>query len=198
MTEYAGTLGSTVLPRRLWSGSSNLSRALAFLCSLICGLMIWSALAWWVGKPAFLPSPGATLRGAIELIENGQLAESVLASFTRVVIGFSIGTCIGIPLGLFMGKSQFSCLRRPLCRIFPVYSADRLCHTCRYLVRPRRNYQNHFDRLYDGVHGRDRHHDRRPRHRSRQTLRRALSGSLKARFSFTSPFPPSFPISSLE
>lgn len=106
MTELAGTISPTARPRRLWSGDSGVSRTLAFLSSLVCGLIIWTALAWWVGKPAFLPSPQATLRGAVELLENGQLLESVLASFTRVVIGFSIGTCIGIPLGLFMGKSQ--------------------------------------------------------------------------------------------
>jgi NitT/TauT family transport system permease protein len=91
---------------RPWAFSDRAKRYLAFVSSLVCGLCIWSALAWWVGKPPFLPSPLATLRGAGELIENGELLASVVVSFTRVLIGFTIGTCIGIPLGLFMGRSE--------------------------------------------------------------------------------------------
>jgi NitT/TauT family transport system permease protein len=106
MTELAQVTDQTVQRRRLWNSDGGGWRSLAFLASLVCGLVIWSALAWWVGKPAFLPSPRATLNGAIELLENGQLLASIAVTFTRVVIGFSIGTCIGIPLGLFMGASR--------------------------------------------------------------------------------------------
>ena len=89
-----------------WSVRDHTKRYLPFLASLACGIFIWSVLAWWVGKPAFLPSPLATLHGAIELIKNGELAKSVAVSFGRVLVGFTIGTCIGIPLGLFMGRSE--------------------------------------------------------------------------------------------
>ena len=105
MTELAQA--SIQPPRRRWNWNSDkASRYLAFAASLICALIIWTILAWWVGKSAFLPSPRATLDGAIELIKNGQLAENVAVSFGRIVVGFLIGTCVGIPLGLFMGKSQ--------------------------------------------------------------------------------------------
>jgi ABC-type nitrate/sulfonate/bicarbonate transport system permease component len=105
MTEMT-QLDDTALMRKPgpWN-NDRMSRWAALVASLICGLLIWSILAWWVGKPAFLPSPRATLAGAIELIRNGQLLTNVMASFSRVVVGFTIGTCIGIPLGLFMGKS---------------------------------------------------------------------------------------------
>lgn len=89
-----------------WMVKDRGKRYLAFLASLLCGVFIWSVLAWWVGKPAFLPSPLATLRGAVELIENGELVQSVAVSFSRVLVGFTLGTCIGIPLGLFMGRSE--------------------------------------------------------------------------------------------
>jgi taurine transport system permease protein len=105
MSEMTGLIPRS--PRlKPWAISDRAKRYLAFAGSLVCGLCIWSILAWWVGKPPFLPSPLATLRGARELIENGELLASVAVSFSRVLVGFTIGTFIGIPLGLFMGRSE--------------------------------------------------------------------------------------------
>jgi taurine transport system permease protein len=106
MSELAQTANPVIARSKFWINDGRASRSLAFLGSLVCALIIWNLLAWWVGKPAFLPSPRATLNGAIELINNGELFSSVAASFSRVVVGFFIGTAIGIPLGLCMGKSQ--------------------------------------------------------------------------------------------
>ena len=89
-----------------WRGDS-LRRGLIFGASLLCALLLWTALAWWVGKPAFLPSPAKTLEGAFELVKNGDLQAGVLASFSRILIGFALGTIVGIPLGLLMGISPF-------------------------------------------------------------------------------------------
>ena len=105
MTEMTQVSVAPARKRRLWD-SDAVSHYIAFGASLVCALIIWTSLAWWVGKPAFLPSPRATLDGAIELIRNGQLMENVSASLSRIVAGYIIGTCIGIPLGLFMGKSK--------------------------------------------------------------------------------------------
>ena len=44
-----------------------------FCCFADLRAVVWTFLAWWVGKPAFLPSPAKTLDGAIELISNGEL-----------------------------------------------------------------------------------------------------------------------------
>jgi ABC-type nitrate/sulfonate/bicarbonate transport system permease component len=89
-----------------WKSEST-RRAAVFVFSLLCALLLWTLLAWWVGKPAFLPSPARTFEGAIELIESGDLQMHILISFMRIVVGFVIGTLIGIPLGLAMGSSQF-------------------------------------------------------------------------------------------
>ena len=78
-----------------------------FALSLVCALLLWTFLAWWVGKPAFLPSPSKTLSGAIELISNGTLQADIAISFGRILVGFAIGSMIGIPLGLLMGISPF-------------------------------------------------------------------------------------------
>lgn len=101
--------------RGVWWLSSRTTesaqRTALFALSLVCAVLLWTLLAWWVGKPAFLPSPGKTLEGAIELVRNGELQAGVIASFTRIIIGFALGTLIGIPLGLLMGMS-------PLVRTF--------------------------------------------------------------------------------
>ena len=104
--ERAAALDRSGWWRQTW-GSDSFRRMLGFAGSLLCALVAWTLLAWWVGKPAFLPSPQKTLEGAIELVQNGQLYEGVLASFTRILVGFLIGTSIGIPLGLLMGMSPF-------------------------------------------------------------------------------------------
>ena len=91
--------------------SDGMRRTAVFLLSLFCAFLLWTFLAWWVGKPAFLPSPGKTLEGAIELVASGDLQSHVAASFTRIITGFVIGTLVGIPLGLAMGSS-------PLVRAF--------------------------------------------------------------------------------
>jgi ABC-type nitrate/sulfonate/bicarbonate transport system permease component len=98
---------------RWWANASSeaMQRAAIFAASLICALVVWTFLAWWVGKPAFLPSPGKTFDGAVELVRNGELQADVVASFLRIIVGFTLGTLLGIPLGLLMGMS-------PLVRTF--------------------------------------------------------------------------------
>ena len=97
--EHPGWLQQT------WN-SGAFRRMLMFAGSLGCGLLIWTLLAWWAGKPAFMPSPAKTLEGAAELIHNGELYKGIVASFSRILAGYLIGCVIGIPLGLLMGRSQ--------------------------------------------------------------------------------------------
>jgi ABC-type nitrate/sulfonate/bicarbonate transport system permease component len=87
--------------------SERVQRFAIFALSLLCALLAWTFFAWWVGKPAFLPSPTKTLEGAIELVRNGELQAGVAVSFMRIIVGFAIGTLIGIPLGLLMGMSPY-------------------------------------------------------------------------------------------
>lgn len=54
----------------------------------------------------FLPGPLETLKGTLEIIQNGKLFLFALISLRRVFIGWSIGTLIAIPLGLLIGRIQ--------------------------------------------------------------------------------------------
>src|SRR5712691_7856766 len=96
--------------QKTWN-NEVLQRMAIFAASLACALVLWTLLAWWVDKPPFLPSPIRTFEGAVELIGKGELQADVAVSFARIIVGFALGTLIGIPLGLLMGMS-------PLMRTF--------------------------------------------------------------------------------
>jgi NitT/TauT family transport system permease protein len=78
-----------------------------FLLSLLAGLCGWSVLAALLDQPLYLPSPLMTWRGAVEVAEQGILLQSIGASLVRILIGWSIGSVVGIPLGLAMGHNRF-------------------------------------------------------------------------------------------
>ena len=84
---------------RWWANVSSeaMQRAAIFAASLICALVVWTFLAWWVGKPAFLPSPGKTFDGAVELVRNGELQADVLASFRASLSALRWGPCLASP-----------------------------------------------------------------------------------------------------
>ncbi|KAB2492732.1 ABC transporter permease [Priestia endophytica] len=68
-------------------------------------LVIWSIAAYF-SNPQFLPSPLATLQGAIELSQDGSLFIYMGYSFSRVLIGWFLGDLIAIPLGLLIGSNR--------------------------------------------------------------------------------------------
>jgi len=68
-------------------------------------LLIWTIAARF-SDPQFLPSPLATLQGAIELSKDGSLFIFMAYSFTRVLAGWIAGNLIAIPLGLLIGNNQ--------------------------------------------------------------------------------------------
>ncbi len=94
-------------PWRATLRSDGAQRGAILAASLLWALLVWTFLAWWVDKPAFLPSPAKTLAGAIELVRNGDLQADVAISFMRIIVGFCLGTLIGIPLGLLMGINRY-------------------------------------------------------------------------------------------
>lgn len=79
-------------------------RTLLFYVILAAG----TVLVWQIGagfsKPTFFPAPTNVLDSAVRLIQNGTLADSVLASYRRILIGWLIGCLIGAPMGLLMGR----------------------------------------------------------------------------------------------
>ncbi|WP_104167137.1 ABC transporter permease [Arthrobacter sp. SX1312] len=71
-------------------------------------------LAWHLStasgffRPSQLPSPASVLAAAVDLIERGQLATHILISTQRVVLGFVIGSLLGVVAGALLGLSRLA------------------------------------------------------------------------------------------
>jgi len=78
--------------------------------ALKLGLVSWIFIiaAWQIGaifsKPDFLPGPIAVIKGSTELINDGSLFKFIFISLGRVITGWLLGSLIGIPIGLLMGR----------------------------------------------------------------------------------------------
>ena len=80
-------------------------RAVPVLCTVVsiaAGLAVWQLASLRV-PTLFLPSPLETWEGFLELVEDGTLGTSILASGARILVGWGLGVAVGVPLGIFMG-----------------------------------------------------------------------------------------------
>lgn len=70
--------------------------------SVLGGLAVWQLLSLRL-PPIFMPSPALTLAGLVELAQDGTLWSSIVASGTRILVGWAAGVAVGAPLGILMG-----------------------------------------------------------------------------------------------
>ncbi|MGX1516103.1 ABC transporter permease [Streptomyces collinus] len=100
----AEAAGSTAGPAKSApEGSRSRRRGLPLALnavSVALGIAIWWALAAAGFK---LPTPPEVVDRATTLISDGTLADDALASLTRVLIGFALGTAVAVPVGFLMG-----------------------------------------------------------------------------------------------
>jgi NitT/TauT family transport system permease protein len=76
------------------------------------GILIWVAvIGGWsiltyggIAPDIFLPSPGAVVMAAVNLIQDGSLGGDIWASVQVVILGFVISSIVSVPLGLLMGS----------------------------------------------------------------------------------------------
>lgn len=99
-----GAVGRGTRRRRSRPTSESRLVKLAYLLgSIAFGLVVWQVLAWRMG-PTLVSSPAETWSAAVDLAKDGTLAESVLVSLRRIMIGWSAGLLVGAPLGILMGR----------------------------------------------------------------------------------------------
>ncbi|ROS75399.1 ABC transporter permease [Cellulomonas sp. PhB143] len=97
--------GVAVLPRRRAAsgrqGAGGGRRMLVLnIVSVLFGIGVWWLLSATVEN---IPSPPAVAERGWELLADGTLEGDILASLTRVIAGFAIGTALAIPVGFLMG-----------------------------------------------------------------------------------------------
>lgn len=69
-------------------------------------LAIWTVVSYF-SDPMFLPSPLATIKGAIEIASDGSLFIYMGYSFARVLAGWTLGLLIAVPTGLLIGTNSW-------------------------------------------------------------------------------------------
>jgi nitrate/nitrite transport system permease protein len=100
--------------RGVWSiAKGPLTSAVLSLTGLLVLGLFWAAVSEWVSKD--LPGPVSTLKVFWELVsdpfyDSGPndkgIGLQLFASLKRVMIGFSVGTLIAVPIGVFIGANS--------------------------------------------------------------------------------------------
>jgi len=77
---------------------------LGYAVSFLTVLLAWQYFSSRAVIPLLLPSPRSTLEVARQLIRSGQLASDLQASLGRILVGFCVGSALGLTGGVFMGS----------------------------------------------------------------------------------------------
>ncbi|MEU6291238.1 ABC transporter permease [Streptomyces sp. NPDC046988] len=95
----AGGEATGAAPGRARTGGRGLTLVLNAV-SVAAGIALW----WAAASAGFkLPTPPEVVSRAGTLIGDGTLADDALASLTRVLTGFALGTAVAVPVGFLMG-----------------------------------------------------------------------------------------------
>ena len=76
------------------------------IVSILCLLAIWELICQsGAVSSLFLPAPTAIISALLQMIADGEIGVSLAASLYRILAGFSIGSLIGLAVGLVTGTS---------------------------------------------------------------------------------------------
>jgi len=84
--------------------SSWHSGVLASLLSVAVILALWQYGSSRAVIPLLFPSPASTLATALKLWQEGRLLTDIAASLWRIAAGFTVGSVLGIVVGVLMGS----------------------------------------------------------------------------------------------
>lgn len=77
------------------------------LLSILCAILIWTALVDWGNLPAFvLPSPAAVWNKFLQTLQDGTLLSNTAVTLLEVLIGLFTGTCLATILGYILARSS--------------------------------------------------------------------------------------------
>ena len=88
------------------SGSGFVKKSLIVLISLVIVLVIWELASRAYGLAFIFPGPVEVAGMFGTTLLNGSLLEATASSLFRIIVGFILGTVIGVALGLLFGSSR--------------------------------------------------------------------------------------------
>jgi len=103
--------GDAQTPRTVFRGAARLLGVISYP---LIGLVAFVAL-WWlwietlVDPESFLAhwSPRDAVPALWELLREGDLNRHVIASVKRIIVGLTVATALGVPLGIALGSSRW-------------------------------------------------------------------------------------------
>jgi NitT/TauT family transport system permease protein len=82
----------------------NLGRIGLYLLGFLSMFVLWHVAAVYLVSSILFPPPWAVIVKAVELVQDGTIAENIAISLQRILLGFLGGTLIGVPVGLAIGS----------------------------------------------------------------------------------------------
>jgi NitT/TauT family transport system permease protein len=89
---------------RSWAGKGLQRTVLLTVASLFIAFVIWQFLSTVLFNPFLIPPPLEVFRTAIPMILSGEILGDVTISMSRVLVGFLVGSLMGIVGGVLLGR----------------------------------------------------------------------------------------------
>jgi NitT/TauT family transport system permease protein len=94
-------------------------KAVNVLATATLALAIWALIAHLVDTPLLVPSPAIVSQSAFDLLRSGELADHMIASLSRLMVGLIVGVPIGVLIGCAMGRwMPVDAMLNPFVRMF--------------------------------------------------------------------------------
>lgn len=87
-----------------WAAKGLQRTLLLTVASLLMAFLIWQFLSIVLFNPFLIPPPLEVFRTAIPMILSGEILADVTISMSRVLVGFVVGSLMGIVGGVLLGR----------------------------------------------------------------------------------------------
>ncbi len=96
--------GSLFRVIRSWAARGLQRTLLLTIASLLVAFLVWQFLSTVLFNPFLIPPPLEVFRTAIPMILSGEILADVTISMSRVLVGFLVGSFVGIVGGVLLGR----------------------------------------------------------------------------------------------
>lgn len=93
-------------PRGIVPARRRLAAVVVYVVSIVVVLGIWQVSSAAFGLSSLFPAPAETFSQAWGLLKDGSLASSSAVTMARLLVGWLVGSALGIIIGLGAGLSQ--------------------------------------------------------------------------------------------